>query len=172
MHLGVAGGSLLGLLQKRPGLVSSHHLLAEVDEDQVVLEEGVVEHEFGRLPEVDHPLGQSRGLDSVGHVLGVGRAGGVVVPADAADAAGDEVGVAGVLAPQENAVAAKERGGHLALGHLPVLEVDLGVNAQVADDAGDGVPVLLHQLPVLDLSLGHLCLLFRARPGTGVRIRW
>jgi hypothetical protein len=64
----------------------------------------------------------------------------VVVTADAADAAGDEVRVARVLALHEDAVAAEDRRGALALDHLPVLEVYLGIDPEVPDDAGDRVP--------------------------------
>src|SRR4029078_425048 len=64
----------------------------------------------------------------------------VVVAADAADAAGDEVRVARVLALHEHAVATQQRRGRLAADHLAAVEVDLGVDAEVADDAGDRVP--------------------------------
>src|SRR5207253_11408560 len=67
-------------------------------------------------------LGHRRGADAEGHVLGVAGAGGVVVAADAADAAGDEVGVARVLAAQEHAVAAERSEEHTSelqsRGHL------------------------------------------------------
>src|SRR5262249_3382656 len=71
---------------------------------------------------------------------GVHRAGGVVVPADAADAAGDEVRIARVLALHEHRVAAEDRRGALALHHLVVVEIDLGIDAEIADDPGDRVP--------------------------------
>ena len=90
-----------------------------------------------------------------GHVLRVAGAGGVVVAADAADAAGDEVGVARVLALHEDAVAAEDRRGAVALGDLAVGEVDLGVDAQAADDPGDRVPGHLDQLALV--SVGSLC---------------
>ena len=128
----------------RVGLLD--HLLAEVDADQVVLEDVVVEHVFGRFAQVDDPLGDGRRPDAEGHVLGVDGAGGVVVAADAADAAGDEVGVARVLALHEDAVAAEDRRRAVALDDLLVREVDLGVDAQAADDAGDRVPGHLDQL--------------------------
>ncbi len=64
----------------------------------------------------------------------------MVVAADAADAAGDEVGVARVLALHEDAVATEDRRGALALGHDALAEVDLGVDPEAADDAGDRVP--------------------------------
>src|SRR5262249_3194781 len=80
-----------------------------------------------------------------GHVLRVGGAGGVVVAADAADAAGDEVRVARILALQEHAEAAEDRRRALALGHPPGLEVQLGVEAQAAHDPGDRIPVHLHE---------------------------
>ena len=88
-----------------------------------------------------------RRLDAEGHVLGVAGAGGVVVAADAADPAGDEVGVARVFALHEDAVAAEDRRGAVALGDLAVGEIDLGVDAQAADDPGDRVPGHLDQVP-------------------------
>src|SRR5439155_12229127 len=104
------------------------------------------------------PLAQRRRLDPEGHVLRVDGAGGVVVAADPADAAGDEVRVARVFALHEDAVAAEDMGGAVALRHLAVLEVDLGVDAQAPDDAGDRVPVHLHQLAVLaGRGRNHFC---------------
>jgi hypothetical protein len=114
----------------------------------------VVEHVFGRLAQVDDPFRQVRRLHAEGHVLRVHRAGRVVVAADAADAAGDEMGVARVLAPHENAVAAEDRRGAVTLGHAPVLEIDLGVNAEAADDARDRVPRHLDQLFLQRVSGG------------------
>jgi hypothetical protein len=64
----------------------------------------------------------------------------VVITADAADAAGDEVGVSGVLAFHEYAVAAEQRGCALALHDFPVGKVDLCVDAQVSDDSRDWIP--------------------------------
>ena len=118
-----------------------HHLFAEVDADEVVLEDVVVEHVFGCFAEVDDPLGQCGGTNAEGHVLRVAGAGGVVVAADAADAAGDEVGVARIFALHEDAVAAKDRRRAVALGDVLVVEVDLGEDTEAADDAGDGIPV-------------------------------
>ena len=135
-------------LSQHAGVGLLDHLLAEIDADQVVLEDVVVEHVLGRFAEVDDPLGHGRRPDAEGHVLRVGGAGGMVVAADAADAAGDEVGVARVLALHEDAVAAEDRRRAVALGDLAVVEVDLGVDAQAADDARDRVPGHLHQLAV------------------------
>ncbi len=138
----------------------SDHLLAEVDEDEVVLEDRVVEDVLGRLAEVDDPLAQRRRLDAVGHVLGVHRADGVVVAADAADAARDEVRVARVLALHEDAVAAEDRGGAPAADDLLRLEVDLRVDAEVPDDPRDRVPGHVDELPRLPIDSlargGHL----------------
>ncbi len=131
------------------GVRLGHHLLAVVDPDEVLLEDVVVEHELGGLAQVHDPLGQVRRTDVVRHVLGVARARGVVVAADPADAAGDEMGVARVLALHEDAVAAEDRGGAVALGHPPAAEVDLGVDPQASDDPGDGIPRHLHQLGLL-----------------------
>ena len=111
------------------------HLFAKVHADQVVLEDVVIEHVLGRLAEVDDPLSQRRRFHAERHVLRIDRARGVVVTADAADAAGDEVGVARVFALHENAVAAKDRGCAVALGDFPVCEVDLGEDAKAGSAA-------------------------------------
>ena len=56
--VGVRCRGLLGLLpDARVGLLD--HLLAEVDADQVVLEDVVVEHVLGGFAEVDDPLGRA-----------------------------------------------------------------------------------------------------------------
>src|SRR5207302_6027424 len=96
--------------------------------------------------QVDDPLGQVRRADPVGHVLVVDRAGGVVVAADPADPAGDEVRVAGIFALHEDTVAAEDRRGAVALRDPLGLEVNLGVNAKAADDPGDGIPGHLGEL--------------------------
>jgi hypothetical protein len=124
----------------------AHHLLAEVDSDQIVLKQVVVEHVLGRLAQVDDPLGHGRRLHAERHVLRIVGAGGVVVAADPADAAGDEVGVSRILALHEDAVAAKDRGRRTALDHLACRKVDLGVDAETADDARDRIPGHLDEL--------------------------
>src|SRR5207248_3483117 len=103
-------------------------------------EDDVVEDVLGRLAEVDDPLAKRRRLDAVGHLLRVAGAHSVVVAADAADAARDEMRVAGVLAPHEDRVAPEHGRLRLAGRDLLVLEVDLGVDPEVPDDAGDRVP--------------------------------
>ncbi len=128
------------------------HLLAEVDPDQVLLEDVVVEHVLGGLAEVDDLLTERRWMNAVRHVLRVARARGVVVAADAADAAGDEVGVARVFALHEHAVAAEDRRRAVAFGHRALAEVDLGVDAETSDDARDRVPCHL------DEAIGVRCL--------------
>ena len=136
---GVRRLGAVGLLEHaRVGL--GDHLLAEVDPDQVLLEDVVVEHVLGGLAEVDDLLAERRRAHAVGHVLRVAGAGGVVVAADAADAARDEVGVARVLALHEDAVAAEDRRRAVALGDLALAEVDLRVDPEAPDDAGDRVP--------------------------------
>ncbi len=127
-------------LLEHAGVGLRDHLLAEVHPDQVLLEDVVVEHVLGRLAEVDDPLADVRRLDAVRHVLRVAGARRVVVTADAADAAGDEVRVPRVLALHEDRVAAEDRAGAVALGDLHVAEVDLGVDAERAHDPGDRVP--------------------------------
>ena len=136
---GVGGLGALGQVEHaRVGL--PHHALAEVHPDQVLLVEVVVEHVLGGLGQVDDPLGQVGRLDPVGHLLGVHRGGGVVVAADAADPAGDHVGVAGVLALHEDAVAPEDRRRGVAAQDRALPEVDPGVDAEAADDAGDRIP--------------------------------
>ena len=136
---GVRRLGAVGLLEHaRVGL--GDHLLAVVDPDQVLLEDVVVEHVLGGLAEVDDPLAEVRRAHAVGHVLVVDRAGGVVVAADPADPAGDEVRVARVLALHEDRVAAEDRRRAVALGDRRSAEVDLRVDPEAADDAGDRVP--------------------------------
>ena len=139
MITGVRRLGVVGPLQyARVGL--GDHLLAVVHPDQVLLEDVVVEHVLGGLAEVDDPLAEVRRLHPVRHVLGVAGAGGVVVAADAADPAGDEVGVPRILALHEDRIAAEDRARAMALGRPYALEVDLGVDAEAADDAGDRDP--------------------------------
>ena len=155
VRLGVRCQRVLGLGEHaRVGL--GDHLLAVVDADQVLLKDVVVEHVFRGLAEVDDPLAQVRRLDAVGHVLRIAGAGGVVVAADPADAAGDEVRVAGILALHEDRVATEDRRRAVALDHLTVLEVDLGVDAEAADDPGDRIPRHLDELAGLVLHLRRL----------------
>jgi hypothetical protein len=153
-------------LREQPGVGLLDHLLAEVHEHQVVLEDRVVEDVLSGLAEVDDPLAERRGLDPVGHVLRVHGADRVVVAADAADAARDEVGVAWILALHEHAVAAEQGGRALARGDLLVAEVDLRVDAEVADDPGDRIPRHLDEIAGLGLDAladGHQVSL--SRPG-------
>ncbi len=146
--------TMLGRVRRFPGLGFlpharvglAHHLFAEVHADQVVLEDVVVEHVFGRLAQVDDPLGDGRRPHAIRHVLRVHRARGVVVAADAADAAGDEVGIARILALHEDAVAAEDGRRAVALRHAAILEVDLGIDAEAAHDPRDRVPVHLDKL--------------------------
>jgi hypothetical protein len=139
------GGAVDCAFDQTLGLVS---FLAEVHAHQVVLENIVIEHILGRFTEIDDPLGNRRRLDPECHVLSVGGAGGMVVAADAADGAGDEVSVARVFALHENAVPAKNRRSAVTLDHMLVLEIDFGKNAQAAHNAGDRVPVHFHQVPL------------------------
>ena len=81
----------------------------------------------------------------------------MVVAADSADAAGDEVSIARVFALHEDAVPAKDGRGAVTLGHMLVLEVDLGKDAQAAHDSGDRVPVHFHQIPFLARNVSSRC---------------
>src|SRR5262249_10019145 len=91
------------------------------------------------------------------HVLRVGRARRVVIATDPADAAGDEVGIARVLALHENAVAAEDGGGAVTLGHLTVREVTFREDAQAPDDARDRITVHPHQLTTPAARISARC---------------
>ena len=147
------GRRLLGF-REDAGVRFLDHLLAEVHSHEVVLEDVVVEHVLGGFTEVHDPFAHGGGTDSERHVLRIGGASGMVVAANAADATRDEVRIARIFAFHENAVAAEDRGGAVTLSHLAILEVDLGEDAQAANDPGDRVPVHLDQ--VLTLGRGFL----------------
>ena len=73
----------------------------------------------------------------------------MVIAADAADAAGDEVCIPRIFALHKNAVSAENGGGAIAFGHLFIFEVDFGENSQAAHDSGNRVPVHLHEISLL-----------------------
>ena len=117
-----------------------HHHLAEIDADEIVLENVVIEHVLGCFAEIHDPFTKRRWLHSVGHLLCITGAGGVIVAADAADPAGDEVGVARIFVLHEDAVAAENRRGAVAFDHFLRVEIDFGENAETADDPRDRIP--------------------------------
>ena len=166
VDVAVRRGGVLGRLEQgRVGLLD--HLLAEVDVRHAVVEDRVVEHEVGRLGEVVGVVAELRRLDAVGHVLIQARAGAVVVTADATDAARDEVRVARVDALHEDVEAAEHHRGAVALQHLLVREVDLGVDAQAAHDPRDRVP--RHLLDEDLLTLGGLRCRHQCLFSSGIR---
>ena len=128
-----------------------HHLLAVVDPDQVLLEDVVIEHVLGGFAEVDQPLAEMRRLYSVRHVLAVTRTGGVVVTADSANAAGNEMSVARVFALHEDRVAPEDRRRAVAFHHFTVLEIDLRIDSETAHDPGDRVPGHLYEIARVSL---------------------
>ena len=139
VDVGVLGRRLLGLGQHaRVRLLD--HLLAEVHVRHAVVEDRVVEHVVRGLGQVERVVAELRRLDAVGHVLVQARAGAVVVTADAADAARDEVRVARVDPLHEDVEAAEDHRGRVALQDFLVREVDLRVDPEAPDDAGDRVP--------------------------------
>src|SRR5919198_2535315 len=150
-----------------------HHLFAEVHAHQVVLKDVVIEHVLGGFAQIDDPLTERGRLDAERHVLRITRAGGVVVAADPADAAGDEMRVPRVLAFHEDAVPAEDGRGAVALRHLFVLEINLGEDTEAAHDAGYGVPAHLDQIALLSRRFGqwlsdgsHMFILSRSRSAT------
>src|SRR6202140_4360496 len=122
------------------------HLLAVVNSYQIFLEDVVVKHILGCFTQIQNPLTQWRGLDTVGHILCVNRAGGVVITADTADAAGDEVGITRIFALHKKTVASKDRRSAMAFRYFPILEVDLGIDAKAANDACNRIPRHLYKL--------------------------
>ena len=136
----------MGLCRLFPnaGIGLLHHFFAEVHAHQIVLEDVVVEHVFGSFAQVDDPLGNGGGAHAKSHVLRIRGACGMVVAADTADAAGDEVGISRVLALHEDAVAAEDRRCAVALCNLALAEVDLCKDAEAAYDPGDRVPIHFH----------------------------
>ena len=123
-----------------------HHLFAKVHANQVVLEDVVVEHILGRLAQIDDPFRHGRRGNAERHVLRIGGAGGVIIAADSADPAGDEMSVARILALHEYAVAAEDGGRAVTLGDFSVLEINLRENAEAAHDPGNRIPVHLDQV--------------------------
>src|SRR4030095_10443086 len=102
------------------------HLLTKVDADQVVLKDVVVEHVLCSFTEVDDPLSHCRRPYVERHVLCVGGAGRVIVSADAADSAGNEVSVTRILTLHENAVTAKDGRSRITFGNLAIGEINFG----------------------------------------------
>src|SRR5207248_10222118 len=99
----------------------------------------VVEHVLRRLTQIDNPFAQRWWLDPIGHVLSIDRAGDVVIAANAAYAARDEVGIARVFALHEETVAPEDVGAAKSLHHFPILKVNLGINTQTANDTCHGI---------------------------------
>src|SRR5262249_531800 len=142
-----------------------------------LLEDVVVEHVLGGLAKIEDPLAEVGRTRAVSHVLRVAGAGRMVVTADATDAAGDEMRVAGILSLPEDAVAAEagERAESL-VGLLDLLRVegDLRGEAEGGDNGGDGIPGHLDQTAAGTGSGGvrgrngrrHQVLLFFRRPAT------
>ena len=116
------------------------HLLAVVDADEILLEDVVIEHVLGGFAEVHDPFTHRRRTHAERHVLRVHRTDAVIVPANSADSRRDEMRVARIFAFHENAVAAEDRRRRVTFGDDFLLEVDLRVNAETADDPRDGIP--------------------------------
>ena len=167
MDVGVRRRCLLGLCQQGRVRVLDH-LLAEVDVRHAVVEDRVVEHVIGGLGQVERQVAQRRRLDRIGHVLVQARAGAVVVTTDAADPAGDEVRVARVDPFHEDVEPAEHHRGRVALVHLLIGEVDLGVDPEAADDPRDRIPRhLLDDDLLVGGSIGcHCCSLYAVDRGS------
>jgi hypothetical protein len=64
----------------------------------------------------------------------------MIVAADSADATGNLMRITRVLAFHEHAVATKDGRGAMAFDDLPVVEIDLRMDAEAADDPGNRIP--------------------------------
>ena len=165
-------------LREQRGVGLLDHLLAEVHVRHAVVEDRVVEDVVGGLGQVEGEVAERRRLHPVGHVLVQARAGAVVVTADAADPAGDEVRVPRVDALHEDVESPEDHRGAVALEHLLVGEVDLRVDPEAPDDAGDRVPghLLDHDLLVAGALNGRHASsphsLSRARATSAWHSRW
>ena len=118
----------------------------------------MIEHVLGCFAEIHDPLAHAWRPDAEGHVLRITSAGGVIIAANTANAAGDEMGIARIFALHENAVTAKNRRGAVTFGDLFIGEIDFRVNAETADDPGDRIPIHFDQptLRLIDCYYG-LC---------------
>ena len=154
VDVGVRRRRLLGPLEQA-GVRLLDHLLGVVHVRHAVVVDRVVEHEVRGLGQVERVVAERRRLHAVGHVLVQARAGAVVVTADAADPARDEVRVARVDPLHEDVEAAEDHRRAVALEDLLVREVDLGVDAEAADDPGHRIP--RHLLDGDLLLDGRLC---------------
>ena len=134
---GIRSGSFLGLIE-HARIRFLHHLFAEIDADQVVLEDVVIEHVLGGFAQIEDPLAQRRRFHAEGHVLRVDGASSVVVATDAANSTCNKVGVPRIFALHKDAIPAKDGRSAVTLGHLPIIEIDLGENAQASYDSSNG----------------------------------
>src|SRR6476660_5180767 len=125
-----------------------HHHLAELDADEIVLENVVIEHVLGCFTEIHDPFTKRRWLYSVGHLLCITGAGGVIVTADAADPARNEMGVARIFVLHEDAVAAENRRSAITFDYLFSVEVNFCENAETADDPSNRIPIHLDDVPL------------------------
>ena len=135
-----------------------HHLFTEIDADQVVLENAMIEHVFRRFAQIHDPLTQRGRFNAIRHVLCVNGAGRVIVAANPANAAGDEMGIPRILVLHEDAIAAKDGRGAVAFGNLLLGEIDLRINAEASHNTGDWVPGHFDQVSSL---LGSALLVFQ-----------
>ena len=119
VDVGVRRRRLLGLLEQARVRVL-HDLLGVVHVRHAVVVDRVVEHEVRRLGQVERVVAERRRLHAVGHVLVQAGARAVVVTADAADAARDEVRVARVDPLHEDVEPAEDHRRAVALEDLLV----------------------------------------------------
>jgi hypothetical protein len=59
------------------------------------------------------------------------------------------MGVPRIFSFHKHAIPAKDGRSAVALGHLPVIEIDLGENSQASYDSSNGIPIHLHQIAAL-----------------------
>src|SRR5689334_12413698 len=104
-----------------------YHLFAIVNSNQVLLKDVVIKHVLRSLPKIEYPLTKRGRLYAISHILCIDRTGCMIVPANTADAAGDEVGITRVLSLHEYAISSKNRRGTMAFRDFSVFEVYLSI---------------------------------------------
>ncbi len=113
----------------------------------------MVEHILRGFAKVDNPFAQCWRHHAEGHVLRIVGAGRMVIAANSANAAGDEMCVPRIFALHENAVPAEDRRRAMTLDDVFVGEINFRKDAQASDDSGDRVPIHLHDLLLLARGL-------------------
>ena len=69
----------------------------------------------------------------------------MIVAANSADSAGNEVRVSRIFALHEDAVSAEDGGSAMTLGHFSIGKIYLCIDTEAADDPSDRIPIHLNK---------------------------